>query len=50
MSLRLRFVSYEIANRKLLGKHTRYGVVVFGTKGLFWVKAYVKDQRKHHAE
>jgi putative transposase len=35
--------------RKLLEWQTGYGVVSFGTKDLEWVKAYVRDQRQHHA-
>lgn len=26
-----------------------YGVVSFGTKDLEWVKAYVRNQKEHHA-
>ena len=44
------FINHEIANRKVLAWQPRYGVVVFGTKDLPWVKAYVRNQRKHHAE
>jgi putative transposase len=29
---------------------TGYGVVSFGSGDLDWVKAYVRDQRQHHAE
>ncbi len=35
---------------KTLQWQTGYGVVSFGTRDLEWVKAYVRDQRKHHAE
>jgi putative transposase len=35
---------------KTLQWQTGYGVVSFGTGDLDWVKAYVGDQRKHHAE
>ena len=34
---------------KRLQWQTGYGVVSFGEKTLPWVKAYVRDQRKHHA-
>jgi hypothetical protein len=27
-----------------------YGVVSFGTKDLAWVKTYVREQRRHHAQ
>ena len=27
-----------------------YGAVSFGTKDLEWVKAYVRNQRQHHAQ
>jgi putative transposase len=27
-----------------------YGVVSFGTKDLDWVKAYIQNQREHHAQ
>jgi putative transposase len=37
------------AGRKILEWQTGYGVVSFGTKDLEWVKAYVRDQRQHHA-
>ena len=35
--------------RKVLEWQTGYGVVSFGTKDLEWVKAYVRDQKEHHA-
>ena len=35
--------------RKVLEWQGGYGVVSFGTKDLEWVKAYVRDQRRHHA-
>ena len=35
---------------KTLQWQAGYGVVSFGTGDLDWVKAYVRDQRKHHAE
>jgi putative transposase len=35
--------------RKILEWQPGYGVVSFGTKDLDWVKAYVRDQRLHHA-
>jgi putative transposase len=35
---------------KTLRWQTGYGVVSFGTRDLDWVKAYVRDQRKHHVE
>ncbi len=36
--------------RKILEWQPGYGVVSFGTKDLDWVKAYVRDQRRHHAQ
>jgi REP-associated tyrosine transposase len=36
--------------RKILEWQPGYGVVSFGTKDLDWVKAYVLDQRRHHAQ
>ena len=36
-------------NRKVLEWQAGYGVVSFGTKGLEWVKAYIRSQREHHA-
>lgn len=35
--------------RKALQWQEGYGVVSFGTKDLEWVKAYVRNQREHHA-
>ena len=35
---------------KTLQWQTGYGVVSFGTGDLDWVKAYVHNQRQHHAE
>jgi putative transposase len=35
--------------RKVLEWQSGYGVVGFGTKDLEWVKAYVRNQRQHHA-
>ena len=37
------------AGRKLLEWQTGYGVVSFGTRDLEWVKAYVRNQKEHHA-
>jgi hypothetical protein len=34
---------------KTLQWQTGYGVVSFGTGDLDWVKAYVRNQRQHHA-
>jgi putative transposase len=36
--------------RKILVWQPGYGVVSFGTKDLEWVKSYVRDQRRHHAQ
>jgi len=36
--------------RKILEWQPGYGVVSFGTKDLEWVKAYVRDQRRHHSQ
>jgi putative transposase len=38
------------AGRNILEWQPGYGVVSFGTKDLKWVKAYVRDQRRHHAQ
>jgi len=35
---------------KALQWQAGYGVVSFGTRDLDWVKAYVRNQRQHHAE
>ena len=35
---------------KTLQWQTGYGVVSFGTGNLEWIKAYVRNQRKHHGE
>ena len=44
-------VSQQIGLRdKTLQWQTGYGVVSFGTGDLDWVKAYVRNQRQHHAE
>ena len=37
------------SGRKVLEWQTGYGVVSFGTKDLEWVKAYVRNQKQHHA-
>ena len=39
----------NLANRKILGWQSGYGVVTFGTGHLPWVRKYVRDQRKRHA-
>jgi putative transposase len=36
--------------RKELEWQAGYGVVSFGTKDLEWVKAYVRNQKEHHAK
>jgi REP element-mobilizing transposase RayT len=35
--------------RKVLEWQGGYGVVSFGTKDLEWVRAYVRNQKEHHA-
>jgi putative transposase len=35
---------------KTLQWQTGYGVVSFGTRDLEWVKEYVRNQRRHHAD
>ncbi len=35
---------------KVLQWQVGYGIVSFGTKGLPWVVAYIKNQRQHHAK
>ena len=42
-------VNRELGLGKTLQWQTGYGVVSFGTGDLEWVKAYVRDQRQHHA-
>jgi putative transposase len=37
------------AGRKVIEWQAGYGVVSFGSKDLEWVKAYVRNQREHHA-
>ena len=37
-------------HRELLQWQTGYGVVSFGTADLDWVKAYIRNQPKHHAK
>jgi len=39
----------QFPGRKALEWQGGYGVVSFGTKGLEWVKAYVRNQKEHHA-
>jgi putative transposase len=36
--------------QKILEWQPGYGVVSFGTKDLEWVTAYIRDQRRHHAQ
>ena len=36
--------------RKLLEWQAGYGVVSFGTKDLEWVRAYIRNQKQHHAK
>ncbi|MBN1491664.1 MAG: transposase, partial [Phycisphaerae bacterium] len=43
-------INHEICNRRVLGWQDGYGVVSFGTRDLPWVVAYVRNQKKHHAE
>ena len=43
-------VNQQVGRRdKTLQWQTGYGVVSFGTGDLDWVKAYVRNQREHHA-
>jgi putative transposase len=47
--------SHEINQRsarrdRVLQWQAGYGVVSFGTRDLEWVKAYVRNQREHHAQ
>lgn len=37
-------------HRKLLQWQAGYGVVSFGTGDLDWVRAYIRNQRDHHAQ
>jgi putative transposase len=44
-------VNHQLGLRdKTLQWQTGYGVVSFGTGDLDWVKAYVRDQRRRHAD
>ncbi|NLE59084.1 MAG: IS200/IS605 family transposase [Planctomycetes bacterium] len=43
-------INHEICNHRVLGWQDGYGVVSFGTKDLPWVTAYVRNQKRHHAE
>ncbi len=44
-------VNEEVGKRqKVLQWQVGYGVVSFGTKDLDWVKAYIRNQRQHHAK
>jgi putative transposase len=44
-------VNQQLGRRdKTLQWQTGYGVVSFGAGDLEWVKAYVRNQRRHHAE
>jgi len=44
-------VNREVGHRdKTLQWQTGYGVVSFGTAQLDWVKQYIRNQRRHHAE
>jgi len=36
--------------QKFLEWQPGYGVVSFGAKDLGWVKSYIRDQRRHHAQ
>jgi putative transposase len=36
--------------QKILEWQPGYGVVSFGNKDLGWVKAYIRDQQRHHAQ
>jgi putative transposase len=47
--------SHEINQRsarrdRVLQWQAGYGVVSFGTRDMEWVKAYVRNQREHHAQ
>jgi putative transposase len=43
-------VNEQLGNRdKMLQWQSGYGVVSFGTADLDWVKAYIRNQREHHA-
>ncbi len=43
-------VNQEVGRlEKVLQWQAGYGVVSFGTRDLPWVKAYVRNQREHHA-
>jgi hypothetical protein len=43
-------VNEQIGQRnKTLQWQVGYGVVSFGTRDLPWVRAYIQNQREHHA-
>ncbi len=43
-------VNHKLGNGgKVLEWQAGYGVVSFGTKDLPWVRAYIRNQREHHA-
>lgn len=44
------YFNHETCNRKVLGRQDGYGVVSFGTKDLPWVVAYIRNQKRRHAD
>jgi putative transposase len=44
------FINHQIGNKKILAWQSGYGVVSFGTRDLPWVTAYIRNQKRHHAE
>lgn len=44
------YINSEIVNRRVLAWQTGYGVLSFGTKDLAWVRAYIRNQKEHHAK
>ena len=44
------YINHQVANRKILGWQSGYGIVSFGTRDLPWVVSYVRNQRQHHGQ
>ena len=44
-------LNYQFGRREpLLNWQTGYGVVSFGQRDLPWVRAYIRNQKRHHAQ
>ena len=44
------YINHQVANRKILGWQSGYGIVSFGTSDLRWVVGYVRNQKQHHGQ